>query len=409
MLHRRAAESHRGHPRAAIRSRVIEPALRLDQHVQAHKKPESIPPPIVIDDRVEHDERPAVRKRLVRLRDEPPLFVEVPVVEDVSHDENIPLWERIREEVPRLEAKPLLQTERGNVLFEDGANAGQVVPNPGQVRMGEGELYGKPALRGAQVDERAVVPPRELLRYCDGEPHAEPRHSLEKRLQAGGVRVEGREQVLSFLDLVLGPPGPQGLRKGPPEGVQTGIRHLEHPTEVRRLRSVEEQFRVRRVLVASVMPLEHVEGYKGIEKVPRPPRVQPEAFRKGFGAEGSLREFCEHAELHRRQQDLRSPETQPEVHQPIRRRSFAHAIHLARYARCGDKNVPSRSTSNPRRSGTVNWRREEIDLGPSSPRTPVELEGGRVEAVPQPGRLGPVLEYVPKMGTAIGALDFGPS
>jgi len=205
-------------------------------------------------------------------------------------------------------------------------NPREVVPDPRQVRVGEGELDGKPALGGAQVHERAVLPPRELLCHRDGEPHAEPRHPLQERFQAGGIRVESGEQVLPPLDLVLGPPGSQRLRQRTPERVEAGVRHLEHATEVGGLGPVEIQIRVRRVPISPVVPLKHAEGHERIEEVPSTARVQPEAPREGSGAKRVLCEFGEYTELYRRQEDLRPPEAQPEVHQPIRCRSIAHVV-----------------------------------------------------------------------------------
>src|SRR5215471_3929352 len=56
MLDARLPEAGLAHPGGAVCARVIEPAARLDQHVQAHQQPEGVAPALVVDERLEDDE-----------------------------------------------------------------------------------------------------------------------------------------------------------------------------------------------------------------------------------------------------------------------------------------------------------------------------------------------------------------
>ena len=50
VLDARFLEAGLAHPGSAIRACVIEPAARLNQHVQAHQQTKSVGPALVIDD-----------------------------------------------------------------------------------------------------------------------------------------------------------------------------------------------------------------------------------------------------------------------------------------------------------------------------------------------------------------------
>lgn len=71
-------------------------------------------------------------------------------------------------------------------------------------------------------------------------------------------------------------------------------------------------------------PVEHAERDQGVEEVPRGPRVQAEAGRQGVQVGRPLRQFGERAEFDRAEQDLRSPEAEPELENPVRRHVSGH-------------------------------------------------------------------------------------
>src|SRR5262249_28556610 len=99
------------HPACAVRAGVVEAAAGLDQHVQAHEETEGVPAALVVDDRLVDDQRASGIERRVRLAQEHSLLVEVPVVEDVTHDEDVGAGQGIGEEVPGLEAKAIGEPE----------------------------------------------------------------------------------------------------------------------------------------------------------------------------------------------------------------------------------------------------------------------------------------------------------
>ena len=89
------------------------------------------------------------------------LFVEVPVVEDVPHDEDVGRRQRVFEEVTRCEGEPALETERLHVVCEHGADGGQVELAAGQVLVRERDLDRNGTLRAADVNERSCTLPTE--------------------------------------------------------------------------------------------------------------------------------------------------------------------------------------------------------------------------------------------------------
>src|SRR5262245_26744605 len=62
VLDPRLAEPGLTQPRLAVGPGVVEPALRLDQRVQAHQEPECVVPHLVVDQRLVHHQRPARRE-----------------------------------------------------------------------------------------------------------------------------------------------------------------------------------------------------------------------------------------------------------------------------------------------------------------------------------------------------------
>src|SRR5215207_4819832 len=68
----------------AIGSRVIEPSRCLDQHVQAHQKPEGVLAPLVIDECLVDDQCTARWKSGIRLAKQLLLLSQVPIMQDVD-------------------------------------------------------------------------------------------------------------------------------------------------------------------------------------------------------------------------------------------------------------------------------------------------------------------------------------
>ena len=114
------------HPADAVRTRVVEPAPRLDQHVQAHQQPWHMHSPVVVDQDLIDDQQAALLQRRVRLADQHALRRQVPVVQDQSHDQNIGLRQIILEEVARDETQLVGETVRGDIPGKDRFHRGQI-------------------------------------------------------------------------------------------------------------------------------------------------------------------------------------------------------------------------------------------------------------------------------------------
>src|SRR5687767_12559549 len=167
MLNKGLPEAHLLHPPLAVRARIVEASWRLYEHVQAHEQPEGILRPVVIDDGLVDNQRAALGQRVMGFFEERQLLLDVPVVQDVPHDEDVRGGERIFEEVPSGEREAALETERFHIGLEHRADGRQVKLAAAQVRVRERYLDRDAALRAADINERLVLLPRELLRNRD--------------------------------------------------------------------------------------------------------------------------------------------------------------------------------------------------------------------------------------------------
>ncbi len=105
------------HPGRAVRAGVVESARRLDQHVQAHHQPERVLRSVVVDDRLVDDQGAARGHGVEGLPDQHLLRRQIPVVQDVAHQDHIGLWQRFLEEVSGHELDAILDADRGEVLL----------------------------------------------------------------------------------------------------------------------------------------------------------------------------------------------------------------------------------------------------------------------------------------------------
>ena len=123
-----------------------------------------------------------------------------------------------------------------------------------------------------------------------------------------------------MLALVLRSPGPQTLRQGPPELIETSIRHLQDATDIGRLAPIEKQVGRRGVGIAAVLALEHPQRYQRVEEIRRAPRVQTQSLAQSLAIKSSrIRELRKDAKLDSAQQRLRAPEREPQLHDRVRR------------------------------------------------------------------------------------------
>lgn len=107
MLHPGLVEACLLHPSHAVDGGVVEAAVGLDHHVQAHQQPESVLPARVVDDRLVNDERTTLRQGVIRLGDQQALLLQVLVVQDMSHHQHVGPGQQIGKEVARVEGEPV--------------------------------------------------------------------------------------------------------------------------------------------------------------------------------------------------------------------------------------------------------------------------------------------------------------
>ena len=103
MLDARTRESGILHPTPAVGARVIKPARQLNQHVQAHEQSESIGTALIINDGIIHDEGTAPRQRRIRLSDQLLFLIQIPVVQDMAHHQDVRAGQVIGEKVAGME------------------------------------------------------------------------------------------------------------------------------------------------------------------------------------------------------------------------------------------------------------------------------------------------------------------
>ena len=261
--------------------------------------------------RLVDDEGAAGRQRVERLLDQHLLGRQIPVVQDVAHQDHVGFRQGLLEETPGLKTEPVGHANGRDILFEDRRHLRQVEPHALQVRIGERNLGREVALRGADVGERAVVLPRERPRDRHVGAVADAGHGGEELLEPCRIGVERFEEAGSTrLDLVLRCAGAKRLRQVRPERIESMVRHLEDAAHVGGLLPIEEEIGLGRVGVLLAVPRKEAERDEGIEEVARRTRVQPQASAERVEVLGPARELREDAHLDRAQERLRGPKGQ---------------------------------------------------------------------------------------------------
>src|SRR6266576_4545185 len=186
----RFPETNLAHPALAVGAAVVEAAVGFDQHVQAHHQAEGVLAAVVIDDSLIDDVRAAVGQSVISLTDEHFLRCEIPVVQDVAHDDYVGLGERILEKTARRECQAAVEAELGSVILEDRAYLRQVEPDGMEVGMRESNLRSSVALGCAYIANGLVVFKGKPSSDSEGTAMAEAGHSTQESLETLGIGVE---------------------------------------------------------------------------------------------------------------------------------------------------------------------------------------------------------------------------
>src|SRR4051794_4031715 len=94
-------------PPGEVAAGEVESVSELNQHVEGHHQPKGVLAPRVIDEVLDDDERASIGQGLVRRPDQVHLPVQVPVMEDQAHRDDVRPGNGIREEVTRRGRDPI--------------------------------------------------------------------------------------------------------------------------------------------------------------------------------------------------------------------------------------------------------------------------------------------------------------
>ena len=111
-------------PSGEIAAGEVERVTQLDEHAERHHQPEDVLAPGVVNEGFDDDESPAVRQRIIGGFDELLLSVEVPVVKDVAHRDDIGSRKRLGEEIAGGHANAVAKPRTRIVSSAIGATIG---------------------------------------------------------------------------------------------------------------------------------------------------------------------------------------------------------------------------------------------------------------------------------------------
>lgn len=105
-----------------------------------------------------------MRRRRVRVEgfvDEHLFGRQIPVMQNVSHQDHIGGGKLLLEKIPGVKSESIGDAVAFGVFVKYWCHLGQIEANATHVRIREQNLYCQVALCGADVDERPVIPPWE--------------------------------------------------------------------------------------------------------------------------------------------------------------------------------------------------------------------------------------------------------
>ena len=103
-------------PILEIGAGVIERFAEFDQHVEGHEEPKDVFPSGIVDQRFHCDDRATFRQRLVSGADERHLSLEIPIMQDHAHRDDVGSGQRIGEEIARCDLDAIAQASGSDVF-----------------------------------------------------------------------------------------------------------------------------------------------------------------------------------------------------------------------------------------------------------------------------------------------------
>src|SRR5262245_3856885 len=106
-------------PFAEISSGVVEGFAEFDEHVERHQKSLDVLPAGVVDQRLDRHERAAGRQGVVGGTDEVHLLLQIPIVENHSHCDDVGLGKRVLKKISGRSNDSSSQTGGGDMFLRD--------------------------------------------------------------------------------------------------------------------------------------------------------------------------------------------------------------------------------------------------------------------------------------------------
>ena len=143
------------------------------------------------------------------------LLLQVPVVQDVAHDQHVGVWQWVGEKVARREAQAVGESVSVDISVENRFNRWQVEAPADEMLMRARNRNRDSALGATDIDDAAVVAPWELGRDGLASGGAEAAHRARELRKPFGICIQGCKEVVSGLHFALRLPGSKGLGQRP--------------------------------------------------------------------------------------------------------------------------------------------------------------------------------------------------
>ena len=266
-------------PLAEVRAGIIEGVAEFDEHVQRHQQALDVLAAGVVNQRFDGHQRAAGRQGVVGRADEVHLLLQIPVVQNHAHRDDVGLGQRVFEEIAGRRADAILQPGGGDVFLRDRLDRRQIEADALEMRMSLRDFDAKQAGRAADVAERLEFREIKFVRERLEVDAREAGHRAHELFQPGQVRVEFLEHaLLAVLDFVLRLAGAQRLGQVVPEFEEPRVEHDQNAADVARAGFIEEQRAFGRVeilrLRAVAFAAEKLHRDERVEKIRDAARVE---------------------------------------------------------------------------------------------------------------------------------------
>ena len=191
-------------PFAEVGAGVIERVAEFDQHVERHQQAVDILAPRVVDQGLDGDQRAARRQSVIGRADQVHLLLQIPVVQNHAHRDDVGLGQRVFEEIAGGSADAIAQSGGGDVFSRDGFDRRQIEADALEMRMFLRDFNAQQASRAADVAERLESRKIKFLRERLEVDAREAGHRAHELFELRQIRIELlKNPFVAVLDFVL--------------------------------------------------------------------------------------------------------------------------------------------------------------------------------------------------------------